>query len=267
MMFHRPSVVGGDSNIANASRPRALVPQNENIHLSAKATKASNTTTPAAKSVPRPRRAFGDISNKKSTTDNNKNGKDLSNNGNKAVTVLKPHKSSAALTPHNNGGPKFQSRIPKTAVSKITKRSHPWSTQGQHSSSVKSSPQLASSRQVDFILPTTTRSAQKAPEVNSIVEDKVTFTNQVPVEDVELPAGRLWEQQLKMDDPFGEDELSTGSLGEALDPRTMWDDWKETMLRQWGEEREQQVLEDEREVRAHLDKFLQEDRRGKVVLH
>lgn len=87
------------------------------------------------------------------------------------------------------------------------------------------------------------------------------------MEDVELPAGRLWEQQLKMDDPFGEDELSTGSLGEALDPRTMWDDWKETMLRQWGEEREQQVLEDEREVRAHLDKFLQEDRRGKVVLH
>ncbi len=258
-MFLRPSSTVGDANVVISSRPRSIASQNENLHLSAKAgAKASETTTPA-KSISRPRRAFGDISNKK--VHQSKNGKGQSNNN--AAIVLKPQRSSAASTPHNSSAPKFQSRIPKTAGSKLTKRIHPWSTQGKPSSANPKS-QVVSSRQVEFILPVAAGPTQEETDSISLVVYQPKHTTAEPVDDVELPAGRSWEQQLKTDDPLGEDDLSTGSLGEVLDRRTMWDDWKETMLRQWEDERLQRQQDDEREVKAQLDRFLQDEERGRL---
>lgn len=257
-MYHRPSSVGGDA--VNVARPRSL--QNENSHLSTN--KASDTTTPA-KSLSRPRRAFGDISNKKA--------QDKGASASKQQLALKP-RSSNAFTPSSNGGngQQFQSRIPKTAGGSskqtLNKRSHPWSKGGKGAA-------LNVPRQVDFILPISSArpvqdSQSKDPETTLVVGAK-TATPQVktlgPIDDVELPAGRLWVEQLQHDDPLGEnDDLSTSSMGETLDRRTMWDDWRDTMIRQWEEERAEQDIADEREVQAQLEKILRDEEHGMSML-
>lgn len=235
--------------MALSSRPVLRAPQNENFRLATKA--SSNTSTPIAT---RPRRAFGDISNKKASAASSKNGKDAS-------TVLKPIHNNQSKS--ESGATKFQSRMPKSAGSKLTKRSHPWSTQlSVNPSATKPSPQVSSSRQVEFILPSSTRPASKEPEAISISATPALWVPIEPVDDVELPAGRLWEEQLKTDDPLGEDDLSTSSLGEILDRRTMWDDWKETMMQKWEQDQQQQRLNDEYEFKSQIDRFLQDDRRG-----
>lgn len=114
---------------------------------------------------------------------------------------------------------------------------------------------MPSKRQVDFILPTSTRPVEKAPEVISIPATPAEWMPIEPVDDVELPAGRLWEEQLKTDDPLGEDDLSTSSSGEILDRRTMWDAWKETMMQKWEQDRHDQRLNDEYELKIQIDRL------------
>lgn len=60
---------------------------------------------------------------------------------------------------------------------------------------------------------------------------------------------------MKTDDPLGEDDLSTSSSGEILDRRTMWDAWKETMMQKWEQDRHDQRLNDEYELKIQIDRL------------
>lgn len=217
-----------------------------------------DTTTPG-KAFQRPRRALGDISNKK--TNHNGGVKDGGNS-----LVLKPRLSSKN-SPNTPGrsNQHFPSRIPKLGGSKtgqkpdLAKRTHPWSTQIQHSSSslTSPSPAISYSRPVDFILPTSTRSAQGETRSNVNVSTASKVAEQV--EDVELPAGRLWVEQLQQ---AIDDEVSTGSLTDILESRTMWDDYKEVMKKDWDEERQKLAKADEAIMQARIDEMLREDEKG-----
>lgn len=77
-----------------------------------------------------------------------------------------------------------------------------------------------------------------------------------PVEDVELPAGRLWAEQLRLE---GDDEASTSSLADLLEGRTMWDDYKESLSKEWEAERQRLAKEDEDLIQAKINKILIED--------
>jgi hypothetical protein len=299
--------IGGDGNGNNSSnvmmnhRPRSslLHAPNENVVHTA-TTKAAalsssdtNTTTTPAKSLSRPRRAFGDISNKKAPNGNGGGGggKDhgSSSKSNKASVVLKPsshHRpsSNTSFTPrsssnnnNNTNKQQFQSRIPKTAGSSKhqqqllqqppSQRTHPWSTHAakKPTSSLPKSSSSSLRRQVDFILPTMRVEPQE--QLQSMVDSSQPqqFLKTVePVDDVEYPAGRMWSEQLKTDDPFGEhdgdnDNDDDDDETSFLDRRTMWDDWKETMHRQWKEERLELELADERQVQAQLDRVIHAD--------
>lgn len=260
-MFHRPSAIGGDAGLS--SRPRSvLLPQGNNEN----SMPSKDTTTPA-KSLQQNRRAFGDISNKKSSN-GGPGGKDGNQNFGlkpRSSNTLQPSaKKSNAFTP-SRSIQQFPSRIPKTAGSKsnnpqkpgLSKRAHPWSTQAKRSSSStlsSSSPAPIATRQVDFILPTSTRKAQV--EVQSNVNTQSISKRMDPVEDVELPAGRLWAEQLRLE---GDDEASTSSLADLLEGRTMWDDYKESLSKEWEAERQRLAKEDEDLIQAKINKILIED--------
>ena len=289
-MFHHPSSsIGGigDSNVQSISRPRSILShQNENAKTPAKSSLGRGTSSSSS------RRAFGDISNNTTKTPSNNNNA----HGKDHVNAVKP-KSSNAFTPGSSKKP-FQSRIPKSTTTvgssnkqqplkqrsshnPLSKRTHPWSAHTNKTKSITrpssssarsriASPAPSTYRQVDFVLPASTRPVQQAepdePEVAAVVEAKPATpqTKKLePVDDVELPAGRLWVEQLEHDDPLGEnDDWSTSSMGETLDRRTMWDDWRDSMMRQWEQEKIQRELADEQEMQAQLDKVLRDEGQG-----
>jgi hypothetical protein len=244
---------------------------NNNNNENSLTSKTTTTTTPT-NSLPRPRRAFGDISNKKTTKGAGEKG------GSNNVT-LKPLASRSQPSKKGSVTPRgsiqqFPSRIPNIAGSKtsqkpdLSKRAHPWSMQAGASSNslTSSSPVIRASRQVEFILPTsTTRKADvhTKPTVDVKTTSKVqikTITSITDkVEDVELPAGRLWVDQLRLD---VDDEASTSSLNEILESRTMWDDYKESMVNEWEEERKKLTTADEAIMQSRIDEMLRDDEKG-----
>ena len=282
-MYHRPAtVIGGDARLM---MPTSHNNENQNNSFASKATNATTTTTPSH-SYQRPRRAFGDISNKKGAQSGGEKGGSSSLVLKPRTSNIEPSKASSA-TPRSTGIQQFPSRIPKLAESKtsqksdLPKRVHPWSTQAKRSSPLLTSSTTTrssvviptSSRQVDFILPTSTR--MKAPfeahppsaefksnfDANVKASSSIVATTEL-VEDVELPAGRLWVDQ----DIDKDDEASTSSLTDLLDSRTMWDDYKESMKNEWEEERKKLAKEDEAILQSRIHEILQADDHGRFHL-
>lgn len=214
------------------SRTRGVLSvQNENVahHSSSKST-TSKTPATSSKNSLLPRRAFGDISNKKSNSN--------SNNAGKENIVLKPRATTFTPRSTNNNAsliPKLTSHSSKTNIP-----------------SSKKSSKSSNQRKVDFpvprthLKPSTTKIAVKAE----------------PVDDVELPAGRLWVDQLENDD---DDDLSTSSLDQAF-TRTMWDDWRSSVHQKFIEQEEELARHEDREVQAHIEKVMKEQDEGKWSL-
>ena len=284
-MYHRPTAaIGGDVRFSSRARsvtsmmPKSTNNENQNNSIASKATNATNTSTPSH-SYQRPRRAFGDISNKKGA----QSGGEKS--GGKSLVLkprpsnIEPSKKVSSGTPRSTGIQQFPSRIPKLAESKtsqkseLPKRVHPWSTQAKVSSSVAIP---SSSRQVDFILPTTTRmeapfeaqppsaNVKSHSNANAKTSSSIVTTTEF-VEDVELPAGRLWVEQLQQQDMDKDDEASTSSFTNLLDSRTMWDDYKETMKNEWEKERKKLAKEDDAILQSRIHEMIQADDHGRFT--
>jgi hypothetical protein len=283
-MYHRPAtVIGGDARLM---MPTSHNNENQNNSFASKAANATTTTTPSH-TYQRPRRAFGDISNKKGAQSGGEKGGSSSLVLKPRTSNIEPSKKTSAVTPRSTGIQQFPSRIPKLAESKtsqksdLSKRVHPWSTQAKRSSPLLASSTTnrgsvvipTSSRQVDFILPTSTRtkapfeSHQPSAEFKSNFDANVKASSSIVattelVEDVELPAGRLWVDQ----DIDKDDEASTSSLTDLLDSRTMWDDYKESMKNEWEEERKKLAKEDEAILQSRIHEILQADDHGRFHL-
>jgi hypothetical protein len=242
-MYHRP--LGLSSH--NLNRPRGVLSaQNENIlQPSSKSAGASSSTSKSKTPLgSRPRRAFGDISNKKSSNANTGGGGTKENNNNKSI-VLKP-RSSAAFTPRSTN------TLPVSRIPKLT----------SHSSKPKSNSKLpttikAPTRPIGFPVP---RTQLKAPSANTKATTTTTTNvatlkkHVLPVDDVELPAGRLW-----VDQQHDDDELSTSSMGDdLLDRRTMWDDWR-LSVRQHYQDVEELARHQDRDVQQQIEQLLKDE--------
>jgi len=267
-MFQRPAAIGGDTRLSSVPRSVYLPKGNNENSIP-----TSKVTTTPTNSLQRPRRAFGDISNRKKPTDvgGDKGGNKGNSHRNSNSIVLKPRASAvnppknASVTPQNSTQ-QFPSRIPTIGGSKtsqkqeLSKRVHPWSTQVKRSSSSLPSPAIPTgSRQVEFIIPTSTTQKGRNETQDAVQSNKASkVTEAVP--DVELPAGRLWVEQ---EQHVFDDEASTSSLPDLLESRTMWDDYNETMKEQWDKERKELAEADEAFLQSRFDELLREDELGK----
>lgn len=179
----------------------------------------SNATTPASKPGTSKRRAFGDISNKKSSA--SANGGSKSSNANNLVI-----KKSNVFTP-------ARSLKLQTLQSSNQQQIKPLGTKITASSSVVPK---SSSKQV--ILPR--KNATKT----------VLFE---PVDDVELPAGRLFSQEPQDDDgdltQLSEDEFH----------RTMWDDWRSSMDQKYKEAEAANDAHTDLQVQERMNSVFQND--------
>jgi hypothetical protein len=193
--------------------------------------------TPAASG--KQRRALGDISNRKGTGATTGLG-----NSNK-------HGNAAVL-------PKKTQATPRLAASSSSKKNKT-SSAGIQSSAVLPRTQVLkpSSKSVNILpVPNEMSALRKATETKT----KVTFEE--PVDDIEKPAGRLWEEQLAYDD----DDSSEVSLSLLPGAATLKEDWAAANMARY-QRRLQQLDDAEQREEAALDemvaKQLQED--GKLT--
>ena len=205
---------------------------------------ASNVTkTPAASGR---RRALGDISNKKgglsSQNQNHHRNKNIptSVNNHKGSELKKP----SFILQENTTAPR------KGLSQKSTKK------KGLSASKIP-----APSRTVDFQLPTkSSRAVSVLPPTQSSVQVKEVLTEKKvePVPDVEILAGRSYEQQVAN----GEwDDDSPVDLSMEM-PLTMWDDWKESLQLQLEEQQKRHAEEDakfNKELEEKMAKIFEED--------
>jgi hypothetical protein len=100
----------------------------------------------------------------------------------------------------------------------------------------------------------------KTKETASISRKDIILKVGEPIPDIERPAGRTWKEQLEYDLKDEDDVASTSSLDDilldVLDSRTMWDDYKESLLKHQKEEDERC----ERFLQEKIDKLLEQDR-------
>eukprot|EP00934_Nitzschia_sp_Nitz4_P008994 Nitzschia sp. Nitz4//scaffold41_size133979//128758//129894//NITZ4_003374-RA/size133979-snap-gene-0.113-mRNA-1//1//CDS//3329551551//8984//frame0 len=287
------------NDLRSRSIGRTAIHDNENVFKNSSSKPLSSrsnitpskfsATTPGKNGTLRtgPRQAFGDISNKKSAKIGGNGSKDASaalgkpilgahRNTSRQSEVQKPLGKSGL---QDRSSRTFQSKIP-TLGGGISGRAHPWSSNlpskglqtrqmPKPSTSISKSSAPTPSRRVDFLVPT--RSHKASPEFvpsragSSTRESMKSKTPSClkaldPVDEVELPSGRLWQQQLKTDDPLGNDDVaSTSSMDELLDDRTMWDDWRETMRTQWENEKKRQNIQDDKIIRQQIEAILEKD--------
>jgi hypothetical protein len=210
--------------------------QNENgVHRSSAKSSATTTKTPASsKNSLRPRRAFGDISNKKSTNNNN-------NNGGKESIVLKPR--ATTFTPRSTRS-SSQSLIPK---------------QASHSKTVTTKTSSKTSNNQRKINVPLGRTHLKPP---STITTK-TLVKVAPVDNIELPAGRLWVDQMENDDH--DDDWSTSSMEKDF-TRTMWDDWGSSLRQKHQEQQTELDRQQDSEVHAHIERVMKEQDEGTCAL-
>mmetsp|Transcript_9856 Transcript_9856/g.14585 ORF Transcript_9856/g.14585 Transcript_9856/m.14585 type:complete len:329 (+) Transcript_9856:393-1379(+) len=144
----------------------------------------------------RRRRALGDISNRKTNGSTGGGGDNLGRNDitipsrSKSVSFQTPHKpSSVASTFHKTP---LHSSIPRSS-SKHSIKKKPLMT---------STATPASTKRGEFILPKSSVSKSVSfrigPSNQQDVRERMRRSNSAPVEDVEYPAGRLWDEEMKL---------------------------------------------------------------------
>ena len=179
--------------------------------------------TPAASG--KQRRALGDISNRKGT----------------ATTGLGNKHGAAAVLP------KKTQATPRLGLSSSSKKNKT-SSAGIPSSAVLPRTQVLkpSSKTVNILpVPNKMSSLQKA------TESKMKVTFEEPVDDIEKPAGRLWEEQLAYDD----DDSSETSLSLLPGAATLKEDWAAANMARY-QHRLQQLDEAEQREEVALDEMV-----------
>jgi hypothetical protein len=201
MFTHRGNTMLGNSNLRPFLAQNSNHNENMNVASSAKQFN-SNTTTPSSKlgGASVKRRAFGDISNKKSNISNGKSNSSSSN-----VII----KKNTAFTPARSL--KFQPLQQQSKQQKSTSAFVP-----------KSSNKRA-------IVP---RKLNTATITAPVIARAVVFE---AVDDVELPAGRLFCQEPDNSD----DELT--QLSEDEFNRNMWYDWRSSMQQKYNDEHDENI--------------------------
>jgi hypothetical protein len=173
----------------------------------------SQTTGSKTPAATKTRRAFGDISNRK-----------------KAATG-QPNKSNTIVlgkTPANTL--KLAPTTKKTPFQTVAKE--------------RSEPELHFKRRVDFTLPGETKSQQAGAAIATAAPKSVSLDNS-DVDDIELPAGRLWiQQQSLIDDADDDTDISLeGAATFVQDLRVMLKQRHELKMQLEEEEFERHLTE------------------------
>lgn len=207
-----------------SKQTNSFLSNNENATFvtSDKTTKATvSSMTPKTK-----RRAFGDISNKKPL-----HGKGNNNNVALKKTTFTPRSKLQHYQKQSSGIPK-----PTTLT------------------------QSLASTQNNKFLPSRTNSTTSFKntidhEVRISIEPKVKSAVALePVEDVELPAGRLFSEQSN----DGTDDWSDFSEEEIISNKDMWDDWRESLRQKYEEERKMDSKLDF-EMKQKMESIIQQE--------
>ena len=78
-----------------------------------------------------------------------------------------------------------------------------------------------------------------------------------PVEDVELPAGRLFSEQLQHD---ADDDWTDDDYDEIFsNKKNMWDDWRESVLQKYEEKERKIDHELDLEVKQRMENIFQQE--------
>lgn len=228
MFSHRAPML---SSAHPSSQGRQLLVSKNNENAVVSSAKPSNTATTPAKSSMK-RRAFGDISNKKQAP---------SSSSSKSNVVLK----KTAFTPRS----KLQHYQHQSSV--LPKGSNN-ATRKPPSSFAPIAPKITT---ISNSFPQAVVPRKTTTTTTSNPAKKVVFE---AVDNVELPAGRLFSQQLELDDD------SASEISEAEFISTMWDDWRSSVRQQYEEEGlkiDQQV---ELEVQERMKTVFQQEE-GKTL--
>ena len=256
------------------------------------------TKTPVASS--QRRRALGDISNKKEQNvfqDNPKNGFD-----NKSTTTN--HHSnrfpSARKDPYSPQQTKKKqqfktpSNLPKptnTSIPSFAKRNNAFISRipSPKSSSVQTTrtenslivrtpllPTVASKPRVEPVLPQSkpiqpfqaSLEDKKAEELlNELLQLNV---GEESVDDIELPAGRTWQQQLELDEKEDEDDPQALLELSFETPLTMWEDWKQSVRQEIAKANQERDLElaqqDDAALEERIRKVMEQDGKDRTIL-
>ncbi|CAJ1934575.1 unnamed protein product [Cylindrotheca closterium] len=233
MFAPRSTVMPSSSNTSVSFRP---IVSNENaMNTTASTKQAASLSTPGASMK---RRAFGDISNKKPLASGSK-----SNGGNQNNVALK----KAAFTPRSNlqQKPLLPKSTSKQPTSSNIRKPLAASMSNLAPTSVTKKPSQ------NAVLPRATSTA-----VNSGKKKTVVFET---VDDVELPAGRLFSQQLENE----EDDITELSDQEFID--NMWSDFGTSFRKQYKEDCLKEDQELDLQVQQHMDDFLRKEKEMKGI--
>jgi hypothetical protein len=234
MFSHRAPMLSS-THPSSSSTARQFV-SNENAIVSSTKSSSVSTTTPAKSGTGMKRRAFGDISNKKQAPSSTKSSSNSSSILLKKTTAFTPrsklqHYQQQSLIP-----------IPKANSN---------STRNPSSFAPKSTKNVSQ----QAIVPRKTSTLTTQIKETSVAKTVVFET----VEDVELPAGRLFSQQ-----SLDEDDLT--DISEDEFNRTLWDDWRASVRQQYDEHGLKIDQEVEMQVQERMKSvFQQED--GKLELY
>lgn len=209
-----------------SKQTNSFLSNNENATFvtSDKTSKATvSSMTPKTK-----RRAFGDISNKKLL-----HGKGNNSNNNVALkkTTFTPRSKLQHYQKQSSGIPK-----PTTLIQSLA------STQNNKLLPSRTNPITSFKNTIDH-------------EVRISIEPKVKSAVPLePVEDVELPAGRLFSEQSKDET----DDWSDFSEEEIISNKGMWDDWRESVRQKYEEERKMDSKLDF-EMKQKMESIIQQE--------
>ena len=170
---------------------------------------------------------------------------------------------------------------PKKSISKSVARLPPRS--GIASSTISSIPRPTSlstarkpkSRVVEFTLPQQASLSSSSVKASKLGSESVkslkpkassTYSSEVqpnngdsllePVDDIELPAGRLWSEQVALEDQ--DDSSFQEAYKEGMEEMTtMWDDWRYIMVDQLEEQRRKQEEADTKADAAYEEEMFE----------
>jgi hypothetical protein len=219
---------------SSSSTARQFV-SNENTIVPSTKSSSVSTTTPGKSGTGVKRRAFGDISNKKQAPSSTKSSSNSS-------TI--PLKKTTAFTPRS----KLQHYQQQSLIPKANSNA----TRNPSSFAPKSTKNVSQ----QAIVPRKSSTLTTTQIKETTVAKTVVFET---VDDVELPAGRLFSQQL-----LDEDDLT--DISEDEFNRTLWDDWRASVRQQYDEHGLKIDQEIEMQVQERMKSvFQQED--GKLKLY
>jgi len=214
----------------NALKPAGLSNNSNTNDLAAKKPLKGLSKTPHGKSTSTRRRAFGDISNKK--TNNN-----LSLSSSAKRNISQPSEVLKPLS--NNLLPRSTRKAPSTRFAILPEQPKPFAT------------------------------VQQKPVATAKATSNTRSQKAQVYPDIERPAGRTWKQQLEYDLKDEDDLASLSSEESFLEfARNSGMNWqKERDLLYKQQQQQEKFAEEDRQFRAHMDAMMdREEQEAKVEL-